>query len=99
MAYSDVWTTANDATFQGRCWAALWDVAVQVLDGVDTYPNAPKDLRFARLILKQEIKLSGIQLANQVLRKNTIANDPVGSGDAAVRNQLLAVWDTLKGIG
>lgn len=99
MAYSDIWASANDATFQGRCWAALWDVSAQVLDEEDGYPSLQRDKRFASLILKQEIKLNGIQLANQVLRRNTIANDPINSADAAVRSQLLVVWETLKGIG
>jgi hypothetical protein len=107
MAYSDIWTNANDADFQGKCWAGLWDIANKVIAGDSGYPAAGQaaaasasDYAFAASILKDEVRITGRQLAQQVLRNATIAADPSAATDNDLAWQINnAAWSVLRGIG
>jgi hypothetical protein len=106
MAYSDIWTNANDADFQGRCWAALWDVANKVLADTTGYPasgqeatNAEDDDVYSKNILTDKVSISGRQLAQQVLRNTTIANNPATATDADILFQINSIWAELRELG
>jgi len=107
MAYFDIWTNANDAAFQGKCWAALWDIANKVVAGDSGYPAAGQaaaataaDYSFAASVLKDEVRVTGRQLAQQVLRNGTIAADPSAATDNDLAWQINNVaWSVLRGIG
>jgi hypothetical protein len=104
MAYSDIWTHANDADFQGRCLAALWDISNKVVAGDEGYPAAGQvgagDEAFALSVLKDETRLTGRQLAQQVLRNATIAANPAIAADNDLSWQVNnAAWSVLRGIG
>ena len=107
MAYADVWTNATDTAFQGRCWAALWDVANRVVAQEAGFPAAGQvsaqpadDQAFALKILRDEEKLTGRQLAQQVLRNTTIADSPATASDSAIQWQIVnQSWSELRRIG
>lgn len=105
MAYSDIWTYANDSTFQGRCWAGLWDVANKVVNGDTGFPAsgqegaAGEDVRYALIILRDETTLTSKQLAQQVLRNTTIATAPATSLDSDIQFQINNIWAELREIG
>lgn len=106
MSYSAIWTHANDETFQGRCWAALWDISNKVVAGDEGYPaagqaaaNGAEDVSFANSILKDESRITGRQLAQQVLRNATIATNPGAAVDSDLAWQINnAAWSVLRGI-
>lgn len=107
MAYADIWANANDAAFQGRCWAALWDIANKVASGEAGYPAAGQesaqpedDEYFALKILRDESRITDRQLAQQVLRNATIAANPSTSSDNDLSWQINnASWSELRRIG
>lgn len=107
MAYADIWANANDADFQGRCWAALWDIANKVMASASGYPasgqeaaSAASDQSFAASVLKDETRITGRQLAQQVLRNATIASNPAGATDNDIAWQINnGAWALLRGIG
>jgi hypothetical protein len=107
MAYADIWTHANDETFQGRCWAALWDVCNKVAAGDAGYPaagmaaaSADDDAAYAIRVLRDEARVTARQLAQQVLRNPTIAANPASAVDNDLAWQINnAAWAELRGIG
>jgi len=104
MAYIDIWTNANDATFQGRCWAAFWDVANKVYDGDVGFPAAGQedaltDGSFALSILRDATAITSRQLAQQVLRNTTIAANPATAVDGDIKFQINNTWASLREIG
>jgi len=107
MSYTDIWTHANNADFQGKCWAALWDVCNRVLAGESGFPaagqvaaQASDDAGYALRVLRVESRLTGQQLAQQILRNATIAGSPATADDSALQYQINAnVWAELRGIG
>jgi hypothetical protein len=103
MAYSDIWTNANDADFQGRCWAALWDVANKVQAGDTGFPASGQDGTgddtFAINVLRDNTRITSKQLAQQVLRNATIASNPATSTDNDIQYQINNSWAALREIG
>jgi hypothetical protein len=107
MAYADIWTHANDADFQGRCWAALWDIANKVAAGDSGYPAAGQasaqpedDEYFALKILRDNTRITSRQLAQQILRNATIAASPGTAADNDLAWQINnASWSELRRIG
>ena len=105
MSYSDIWTNANDAAFQGRCRAGLWDVANRVVNEESGFPAAgqgatiaEEDNAYALKILRSRVTLTDVVLAMQVLRNATIAADPAASSDADIQYQINNVWAELRRI-
>ena len=106
MAYSDVWTNANDATFQGKCRAGLWDVANRVVASEVGFPApgqeaavAVEDDEYALKVLRDQVSLSDRVLAMQVLRNATIAASPGTAADNDVQFQINSIWAELRRIG
>lgn len=107
MSYAAIWTHANDETFQGRCWAALWDIANKVVAGDTGYPAVDQvsvqpldDVTYALKVLRDEARCTGRQLAQQVLRNATIATNPAIAGDSDLAWQInSAAWSDLRRIG
>lgn len=104
MGYSETWTSANDATFQGKCWAALWDVCNRVLAEETGFPatgqeSSGDDIVYAKKVLRDEQKITGRQLAQQVLRNTTIAGNIAGADDNDIQYQINSTWATFRNIG
>lgn len=106
MSYTDIWTSANDADFQGRCWAALWDVANKVAIEAAGFPASGQestddgyDVAYAYRLLRDESTLTSRQLAQQVLRNGTIASSPVTATDGDIQYQINNTWAMLRNIG
>lgn len=101
MTYSEVWTNANDAAFQGRCWAGLWSVAELVAELEPGYPSTAEDLKYADVVLKQETNLTATQLAAQVLRSaEEVIIGAEATTDANIHAQIKDnIWATLRSIG
>jgi len=68
MAYSDIYTAANDATFQGRCMAAAWQTAQHVIAGDEGYDASAPSKDFAYSLLRDQTRITAKQVAMQVLR-------------------------------
>ena len=107
MTYATTWQYANDADFQGRCWAALWDIANKVANEDTGYPAAGQaaasssdDLTYAARIQKDEANLTSRQLAQFVLRNSTISADPANSTDNDIAWEINnAAWAEFRRIG
>lgn len=107
MSYTAVWTNANNEAFQGRCWAALWDIANKVAAGNEGYPASGQvsgqpldDGAYALKVLRDEARCTSRQLAQQVLRNATIAADPATATDNDIAWQINnASWSELRRIG
>jgi hypothetical protein len=99
MALADVFTAANDATFQGRCLAAAWMTAQHVLVGTEGYDLSAPSKDFAHSLLRDQSRISAKQVAMQVLRNVTIAGNIAASTDGDIDWQVKAVWADLVRIG
>ena len=106
MAYSDIWTNANDSTFQGKCRAGVWDVANKVINGDTGFPAsgqeaavAAEDTEYALKVLRDVASLSDRVLAMQVLRNSTIAASPSTASDGDIQFQINNIWAELRRIG
>ena len=106
MAYSDIWTNANDAAFQGKCRAAIWDVSNRVINDEVGFPAsgqeaavAAEDTEYALKVLRDVASLSDRVLAMQVLRNATIAASPSTASDSDIQFQVSNIWAELRRIG
>ena len=106
MAYSDIWTNANDADFQGKSRAGLWDVANKVVAEESGFPASgqeaavpAEDAEYALKVLRDRTSLSDRVLAMQVLRNPTIAASPGTASDGDIQFQINSVWAELRRIG
>jgi hypothetical protein len=107
MSYANIWTHANDGDFQGRCWAALWDIANKVAAGDTGYPAAGQasaqpldDGAYALKVLRDQSAVTARQLAQQVLRNATIAANPAAATDSDLAWQINnASWSELRRLG
>lgn len=111
-AYDNTYSGASNATFQGKCFAGLWDVANRVLASEVGFPHASQvgaageDLAYAKRVLTDRLSLTGQQLAQQVLRNTTIntaiqtAADGSTVVDADIQFQINEnIWSTLRELG
>lgn len=100
MAYVDVYNAAIDtAIFQPKCMAALWSIAVDILNESVGTPNHTARVAYATRVLQDELRISAKQIAVQALRDATIASNPGAASDAAIKNQLVAVLSDLMTLG
>lgn len=100
MSYAQTWAASNDPDFQGRCRAALWDIARQVITEENGYPSGALNKRIARLILSGEARISNEQLVVLVLTDSVIAADIPNSTDTRIHNVLRnGAWNIIRGIG
>lgn len=99
MSYTDIYTAANDAAFQGRCQVAMWKAAQDIASeapGTEGH-QARKD--WATRVLQDRANITPRQLAMQVLRNPVIAAAPAAAGDDALQYQVNTVVADLIAIG
>jgi len=99
MAFSDIYTAANDETFHGRCLAAAWQTAQHVIAGDDGYDVSAPSRDFAYSLLRDQTRITAKQVAMQVLRNATIAANVVASTDNDIDWQVKQTWLDLVSIG
>lgn len=99
MAFSDIYTAANDETFQGRCLAAAWQTAQHVIAGDEGYDASVPGKDFAYSLLRDQTRITAKQVAMQVLRNATIAANVATSTDSDIDWQVKQVWLDLVSIG
>lgn len=99
MALIDVYNAANDATFQGRCMAALWQTAQHVLADDVGYDLTPDSKSLALKVLRDQVTITPKQVAMQVLRNSTISANIAGATDGDIDWQVKSVWTSLMEIG
>lgn len=59
MTYATDWTNANDADFQGRCFAALWDAHFRV--GLPEYLMVPAP-RYETELRLEKVKVRPVEV-------------------------------------
>ena len=99
MAYTDIYTAANDATFQERCLVAMWKAAQDITAEASNTPNHQARIDWATRVLQDGANITPRQLAMQVLRNPTIASNPTGSTDDDLQFQVNSVLANLITIG
>lgn len=107
--FTDVYTAANNETFQGRCLAAAWQTAQHVVAGDEGYDVSAPSRDFAYSLLRDQTRITAKQVAMQVLRNATIAsniavvltNNPANASgeDSDIDWQVKTVWSDLVSIG
>lgn len=99
MAFTDIYTAANDEVFQGRCLAAAWQTAQHVIAGDEGYDVSAHSKDFAYSLLRDQTRITAKQVAMQVLRNVTIAANVATSTDSDIDWQVKQVWLDLVSIG
>lgn len=99
MAYSDIYTAANDATFQGRCQVAMWKAAQDIMAEDSGTPNHTQRGDWANRVLQDKATITPRQLAMQVLRNAVIAGNPTAAADADIQFQVNSIVAALIAIG
>lgn len=99
MAYADVFNAANDANFQGRCLAACWVAANDILGEDPQTENHAQRVNWATNILRDRSAATPRQIAVQVLRNSTIAGNPGASSDGDIQFQVNSIIPTLIVLG
>ena len=99
MAFTDIYTAANDETFQGRCLAAAWQTAQHVIAADEGYDVSAPSKDFAYSLLRDQTRITAKQVAMQVLRNATIAGNVASSTDSDIDWQVKQVWLDLVSIG
>lgn len=99
MNYLGIYSTACDKDFQNRCRVAMWRAA-QAITGQDpTLEGHAMRIDWAERVLREEVKITDRQLALQVLRKVSIADNPADTPDQDVQAQVDAVINSIIAIG
>lgn len=99
MAYTDIYTAANDATFQGRCMVAMWSAAGDIMSESANTANHGARLDWANRVLQDSPNITPRQLAMQVLRNATIAAAHAAAADSDIQFQVNSVLPSLIQIG
>lgn len=99
MAYADIYNAANDANFQGRCFAAAWKAAANILVEDPQTPNHAARLEWAFKALRDRLSISPRLLAMQILRNPTVAANPGAAQDSDLDFVIATYLDDLIAIG
>jgi hypothetical protein len=99
MSLATVYEAANDATFQGRCLAACWAAANDILVEDPQTPEHARRVNWATNVLRDKAAATPRQIAVQVLRNPTIAANPIGSTDGDIQFQVNSIIATLVTLG
>lgn len=99
MAYADIYTAANDVTFQGRCQVAMWTAAQAIASEATNTSNHAARIDWAARVLTDRANITPRQLAMQVLRNATIAAAPASASDGDLQFQVNSVVGDLIAIG
>jgi hypothetical protein len=99
MSLTAVYDAANDPAFQGRCLAACWVAANDILaEDPQTAGHAGR-LNWATNVLRDKTAATPRQIAVQVLRNATIAGNPTAATDGDIQFQVNSVIATLVVLG
>lgn len=99
MSYLTIFAAANDAGFQSRCRVATWRAAQDIAAEDDATPNHATRMDWASRVLTDKSNITDKQLAMQVLRNVTIAENPDGAPDEDIQFQINAAIDMIIAIG
>jgi hypothetical protein len=99
MAYTDIFNAANNATFQGRCFVAIWTAAQAIINESADTPDHSARKDWATRVLQDRANITPRQLAVQVLRNPTIAQSPDTATDGDLQFQVNSVLADIITIG
>lgn len=99
MAYTDIYTAANDATFQGRCLVAMWKAAQDIANESPTTDNHAVRKDWAVRVLQDRANITPRQVAMQVLANAVIASAPASAADADIQYQVNTSLAAIIAIG
>jgi predicted metal-dependent HD superfamily phosphohydrolase len=99
MSYSDIFTAANDATFQGRCLVAMWKAAQDVANESPATDNHEARADWATRVLQDRSNITPRQVAMQVLANAVIASAPASAADADIQYQVNSGLAAIIAIG
>lgn len=100
MAYADIYNAAVDtAIFQPRCMVAVWKAAHDILAEDPGTPDHQRRKAWAVNVLRDQVVITPKQLAMQVLRNTTIAENPGAAPDADIQFQVNSILADLLTIG
>ncbi len=99
MAYADIYIAATNAIWQGRCQVAMWKAAHDILAEDPGTPDHQRRKAWAVNVLRDQVVITPKQLAMQVLRNTTIAENPGAATDADIQFQVNSILADLLTIG
>lgn len=99
MSFTETFTAAGDATFQGRCRVATWHAAQDIVNESPDAVDHQKRIDWAMCVLTDTTNISDRQLAMQVLRNSVIAANPTTAADDDIQYQVNVVLNDLVRIG
>jgi hypothetical protein len=99
MAYTDIFTAANEATFQGRCLVAMWKAAQDIANESPATDNHASRKDWAVRVLQDRANITARQVAMQVLRNPTIATAPASAADEDIQYQVNTILADIIAIG
>ncbi|WP_323141291.1 hypothetical protein [Massilia phyllosphaerae] len=99
MSYSEIYSAAIDATFQGRCQVAMWCAAQNVADEDPAVKDHQARTDWATRVLQDRANITPRQLAMQVLRNPSISGSPATATDADIQYQVNSILPCLIAIG
>ncbi len=99
ISYTDLYNAVNAANFQSRCWVAVWKAAQDIVNEDQSVFGHTQRYDWAIKVLRDELNITGRQLAIQVCRNPTIANDPIAAADGDIQFQINSIIGNLMVIG
>lgn len=99
MAYIDTFNASRDPSFQGRCLAALWSVAQDIIAEDPQTANHAARRAYAVSVLRGQQTITLEMLAVQVLRNTTVASNPTTAADGDIKFVLVSQIADLLEIG
>ena len=99
MSYSAIFAAVQDPAFQGRCFVACWKAAQDILSEDPGTPNYEVRRGWAVSILQGTQRATPQQIAVQILRNPTIAQNPVAAQDGDLQFQVNSIIADLTAIG
>lgn len=99
MAYADIYNAATDAAWQGRRQVAVWKAAHDILSEDPQTQDHQRRKAWAVNVLRDQVAITPKQLAMQVLRNATIADNPGAASDSDIQFQVNSILADLLTIG
>jgi len=99
MDYQTIYSACCDENFQNRCRVAMWRAAQDIASEDPETEGHTMRKDWAERVLRENVNISGRQLAMQVLRNPQIAANPTSAPDADIQYQVNSVIDYIRAIG
>lgn len=99
MSLQAVFEASGNTTFQGRCLAACWKAANDIIAESDQTPNHAARVEWALKILRDRQSITPRVLAMQVLRNATVAANPDAALDGDIEFVVASYLNDLILIG